>query len=244
MSLTLTHARYQFVETIRIPMAVVGNVAFPTLILLFFVVPFVRGAAESTAAVGQIAVFAVMNTCLFTYGVGVADDRQQPWDPYLRTLPAGAVPRLGGRALNGLLFVVLALVPLLVVGGLLTDAGTTGPRFGAGIGLLLVAGLPFLFGGFAIGYALPVKAAMPAAQLAFLPLGFGGGLFIPPEAFAPWLNTVSTFLPSRGGRDLVVWAVTGTAPDPTALVALGCWTVAAGLVAVWAYRRDEGRRFR
>lgn len=244
MSLTLTHTRYQFLETIRIPMAALGNLVLPTLILLFFVVPFVDGTTASTAAVGQIAVFAVMNTCLFTYGVGVADDRQEPWEPYTRTLPAGPLPRLGGRAINGLLFVAIALIPLLLVGALLTDATVTPGQLGAGIGLLFLAGLPFLFGGFAIGYALPVKAALPIAQVAFLPFGFAGGLFVPPQAFPAWLDTVSMFVPTRGGRDLVVWAITGTSPSTVAVAALGVWTVLAALVAVWAYRRDEGRRFR
>lgn len=244
MSLLLTHARYQFTETVRIPIAVIGNTAFPTLILLFFVVPFVDGPAAATTATAQIAVFAVMNVCLFTYGVGVAEDRSQPWEPYVRTLPAGPWPRLGGRLVNGLAFAVLALVPLLLTAALVTEATAPPLALLAGVGTLLVAALPFLFGGFAIGYSLPVKAALPVANIAFLPLGFGGGLFIPPQAFAPWLNTLSTFLPSRGGRDLVVWAVNGVTPSTTALVMLAVWTVAAALVAGWAYQRDEGRRFR
>ena len=36
-----------------------------------------------------------------------------------------------------------------------------------------------------------------------------GGLFIPPFLFAPWLDRLSMFLPSRQTRELVVWAVQG-----------------------------------
>lgn len=243
MSLLLTHARYQFIETVRIPMAVLGNTVFPTLILVLFVVPFVDGRVAATVAVAQLAVFAVMNTCLFTYGVGVADDREKPWEPYVRTLPAGPWPRLGGRLINGLGFIVLALVPLVLVGAVVTAASAPPLALLAGAATVLVAGLPFLFAGFAIGYLLPVKAALPVANIAFLPLGFGGGLFIPPQMFAPWLNTLSLFLPSRGGRDLVVWAVTGAPPSTVALIMLAVWTVLAALLAGWAYQRDEGRRF-
>lgn len=244
MSLVATHVKFQFTETIRTPMAPIGTIAFPTLIAMFFVVPFVAGPVASTAAIAQIAVFTVMNTCLFTYGVGVADDRAQPWDPYVRTLPAGPWPRLAGRVINGLLFITLGLIPLLLAAVLFTEATISVGRLLAGIGMLLLAGLPFFFGGFSIGYALPVKAALPVAQLSFLPLGFGGGLFIPPELFAPWLNAVSQFLPTRGGRDLTVWAVTGAAPSTLALVTFGVWVVVAAISAVWAYRRDEVRRFR
>jgi hypothetical protein len=47
----------------------------------------------------------------------------------------------------------------------------------------------------------------------------------------------------RGARDLVVRATTGTSPNGLALVVFAVWTVVTAAVAVWAYRRDEGRRF-
>ncbi|MDT7703402.1 MAG: hypothetical protein QOJ30_5727 [Pseudonocardiales bacterium] len=47
----------------------------------------------------------------------------------------------------------------------------------------------------------------------------------------------------RGARHLVVRATTGTSPDGLALVVFAVWTVVTAAVAVWAYRRDEGRRF-
>ncbi|GAA4544448.1 ATP-binding cassette domain-containing protein [Pseudonocardia xishanensis] len=50
--------------------------------------------------------------------------------------------------------------------------------------------------------------------------------------------------PARGARELVVWAVLGTPPDVVALVVLAGWTVLTAGLAVWAQRRDEGRRFR
>ena len=82
--LTGLHARYQFTETIRIPIAVIGTTLFPSLSLLFFVVPqpFAQDPGAATTATAQLAVFAVMSVCLFTYGVGVAEDRALPWDGY------------------------------------------------------------------------------------------------------------------------------------------------------------------
>ncbi|MFC7721353.1 hypothetical protein [Nonomuraea recticatena] len=42
----------------------------------------------------------------------------------------------------------------------------------------------------------------------------------------------------------LVWAATTDLPaTPLALVMLAVWTIVAGAAAVWAYRRDEGRRF-
>ncbi len=110
----MVHFRYGFLETIRVPMAVLGTMLFPALALLFFVVPQKLVAGDpvaAAAATAQLAVFAVMSTSVFTYGIGVAEDRAQPFDPYLRTLPSGPWPRMAGRVLNGTTWSLLGLVP-------------------------------------------------------------------------------------------------------------------------------------
>lgn len=244
--MVLLHARYQFLQTVRVPIAVIATVVFPAVSLLFFVVPqpFAQVPVAATAATVQLAVFAVMSVCLFTHGVGVSEDRALPWDGYLRTLPAGPLPRLAGRLLNGLAFTLLGLVPLAAVGWLLTAAALPADRLLLTTGALVVAALPLLGAGFTIGYSLVPKAALAAAQLLFLPLAFGGGLFLPPGLFPGWLDAVSVWLPTRAGRDLVVAAATGEAVSAAAWPVIAGWTVLTGALAVWAYRRDEGIRFR
>ena len=37
LRLALLHARYQFLETVRVPIAVIGNMLFPALAMFFFV---------------------------------------------------------------------------------------------------------------------------------------------------------------------------------------------------------------
>jgi ABC-2 type transport system permease protein len=240
------HARYQFTETIRVPIAVIGTMLFPSLSLLFFVVPqsFANDPGPATTATAQLAVFAVMSVCLFNYGVGVAEDRALPWDSYLRTLPVSASPRLIGRLVNGLAFVILGLVPLVLIAWLLTAATLPPSRLALTGAALLAAGLPLFAMGISIGYSLSTKAALAVAQSLLLPLAFAGGLFLPPETFPGWLNSISMGLPTRAGRDLVVAATTGVGLRGTTLLVLAGWTLATGSLAVWAYRRDEGRRFR
>ncbi len=246
LQLTRTHARYQFTETVRIPIAVIGTSLFPALSLLFFVVPqpFAQDPVAATAAASQLALFAVMSVCLFTYGVGVAEDRALPWDGYLRTLPVGSGPRLVGRLLNGLGFVLLGLLPVALIAWLLTAATLPPSRLAFTAGALLLAGTPLFALGITIGYSLSTKAALAAAQSLLLPLAFGGGLFLPPETFPSWLDDFSTWLPTRAGRDLLVSATTGETLPGTAPVVLLGWTLLFGVLAVQAYRRDEGRRFR
>ncbi|MET8142826.1 ABC transporter permease [Sphaerisporangium sp. NPDC005288] len=244
MSLVVTHVKYQFLETIRIPIAVIGNTFFPSASMLFFVVPFAGGdPVAATFATGSMMTFAVMGTCLFSYGVGVAEDRAQPWDPYLRTLPAGAGPRFAGRLLNGLAFLALALLPVVLIAALLTEATVTPLGALLGLGALAVAAVPFTMLGLLIGYALPSKAAIAVAQVVFLPMAFGSGLLTGPGRAPGFIEAIAPYLPARGAVELV-WAATGDfTPHPLALVMMAVWTVVAGGLAAWAYRRDEGRRF-
>lgn len=246
MTLAMNHARLLFVETIRVPVAVLFNLVFPALLLLLFVVPVGSIAGNpliATAAAAQLTVFAVMNTFLLNFGIGVSEERSRAWDPYVRTLPAGPVPRMFGRLLNGLMFAVLSMIPVLLISAFLTEATATPAQLGLGALAVLGGTLPFLFGGFAIGYTFPVKAALPVAQLALLPMALVGGLFIPPTNFPGWLNNVSQVLPTRGARDLTNWVVTGQPASTLTLIALTGWISLTAFLAVFAYQRDEGRRF-
>jgi ABC-2 type transport system permease protein len=104
--------------------------------------------------------------------------------------------------------------------------------------------VPFTLLGLAIGYALSAKAAIAVVQAVLFPLAFAGGLFLPPEAFPSWLDALSQALPSRAARDLVVEVTTGIEGSAWALPVLLAWTAVFAVLAVLAYRRDEGRRFR
>ena len=98
--------------------------------------------------------------------------------------------------------------------------------------------------GMAIGYALPMKAAIAVIQVTFFALAFGGGLFLPPQLFPGWLNAVSQFLPSRQARDFVIWAVQGGDITPLTWLGLIGWTIVLLALVLLLFRRDEGRRYR
>lgn len=243
MSLALTYARFQLLETWRIPIAMVTTVALPFGLLLFFVVPEVRGAHDATLATGAMVTFATMLSCLFNVGIGVAERRASAWDAYLRTLPAGAVPRLAGMLLASLAMVGLATVPVVLGAALLTDASASALELAGGLGALLVVAVPFSLIGLAIGCTLSPKGAVAATNLLFLPLAFGGGLFEDPRRPSALVEAVSPYLPTGGALELVQAATAGVEPDPLALALLGAWIAATAALALWAYRRDEGSRF-
>jgi ABC-2 type transport system permease protein len=244
VSLTLTHARFQLIETMRIPIALVGSAFFPAASMLFFVVPFAGKDPEiATYSTASMVTFAIISTNLFQYGIGVAEDRSHPWDPFTRTLPAGPLPRFAGRILAGLVLMGISLIPVVVIAAVATEATVTPGAFLTAIGAAALAAIPFTLMGLAIGYALPAKAAIVVAQVLFFPLAVGGGLLMPPGMAPGFIETIAPYLPTRGAVELL-WASVGDfTPDPTSMVSLVVWTVVLGALAAWAYRRDEGRRF-
>jgi len=247
LALSWLHLKYQFLETVRIPIAVIGNVLFPSLSMFFFVVPQTAVAGNplfATTAVAGLGLFAVCSASLFTYGLGVAEDRQLPFYPFLRSLPAGPGPQMVARVLNGGIFSLFGLLPLIVISWLFTAATVTPGQLLAGIGTILAVSVPFVLLGMAIGYALSAKAALPVVQIILFPLAFAGGLFLPPQMFPGWLDAISQATPTRAGRDLLVQATTGAEAYTLALPVLAGWTLLFAALAVLSYRNDEGRRFR
>ncbi|GIF76574.1 ABC transporter permease [Asanoa siamensis] len=245
MTLALVHARFQLLETIRIPIALIGSAFFPAASMLFFVVPFAGDdPVAATFATAAMVTFSIMVSGLFTYGVGVADDRAQPWDGYVRTLAAGAGPRFAGRILAGMAMSLVSLIPVIAIGALFTQATVSAGGFLLGLGAVFVGALPFTLMGLAIGYALPLKAALVVCQVIFFPLAFGGGLMSSPDQAPGFIAAIAPYLPTRGAVELLWAAVGDYAIQPLSLVMLAVWTAVAGAIAVWAYRRDEGRRFR
>lgn len=247
LSLTVLHARYSIIETARIPIALIGSLVFPALALLFFVVPN-RSVADdpmfATQAVISLSVFAIMTNALFSFGLTIAENREKPWDPYLRTLPAPGVARVLAHVLATGTLGLAAIIPVIVIGALFTAA--TAPLVNVVLGMiaLAVAGLPFMFIGICIGYSMPSKAAIAVVQVVMFSFAFIGGLFLPPQLFADWLNAISAFTPSRQAREFVIWAVQGGSLEWWVWVGLIVWTAVTFLLALVLFRRDEGRRYR
>ncbi|ALJ20993.1 ABC transporter permease [Microbacterium sp. No. 7] len=247
LGLTLVHTKYALLETARVPIAVIGTVVFPTLAFCLFVLPqrMVTSNSEfATGAIASMVVFAFMSAGLFSIGLDLADQRSKPWAPYLRTLPGAPGARIAGLVLATLAIAVVAMIPLLVVGGLFTEARPGWANVLAGIGLVIVTAVPSLLIGVIIGTTAGPKAAIAITQVAMFLLAFGGGLFLPPIMFPDWLDAASKVLPVRQAREIVVGAATGTGVPLWAALGIVAWTIVLGALAVWLYRRDQGRRFR
>ncbi|MBB5780088.1 ABC transporter permease [Nonomuraea jabiensis] len=243
-SLVLAHTRYLMLEQLRVPISLLASAFFPAASMLAFVVPFAgRDPQQATMATASLMFFGAMSGALFGLSITVSQDREQPWNPYLRTLPAGPFPRFAGRILTTVAVMLVSVIPVLLVAALLTEATITPVKLLLGLAVLVAGGIPFMLLALLIGFLLSSKGAIAVSQILFFPLAVLGGLLLPPQVLPGFIEAVSPYTPARGAAELL-WAVTADrAPNVVAVVMLAVWTVVLALAAGWAYRRDEGRRF-
>jgi ABC-2 type transport system permease protein len=241
--LALAHARAETANLARYPAYALPTVAFPAILLLLLGRQFERGEPDRLLA--GFAATALLTVAFFQFGVGIATSRTTPWEAYLRTLPASPTTRLVGRILSALVFAAATVSAVALVAFTVYRVEMAPWRLGA-LGLaLLVGSVPFALLGIAFGYWLPPRAALPVANILYLPLAVGGFLWMRPTEEVPHdVDVASQFLPTRSWMELLDPIATGDHGVPLHhLAALTAWGLVFFALAWWGYRRDEGERF-
>jgi len=244
MRLALAYARAETRQLLRFPGYWVPTVGFSGLALLIFGRYFERGEPERLLA--GFAATALLTVAFFQFGVGIASSRTTPWESFLRTLPVSVATRIAGRVLSALGFAATTAGVVVLVATTMYGASMSVLRFVALLLGLLVGSVPFAFLGIAFGYWLSPKAALPVANMLFLPLAVGGSLWTRPTDEVPRsVDLASQFLPTRSWVEVLDSIATGDSPLPLHHVAaLTAWGVTFFALAWWGFRRDEGERFR
>jgi ABC-2 type transport system permease protein len=242
MTTAWAHARAETVALLRMPAYCLPTLALPGLALLVFGGRV--GEGEPERLVAGFAAMAVLGVTFFQFGVGIATNRQFLWESYLRTLPAGPGARLGGRILSALGFALASTLVVGVVGAAVYGATLPFPRALAVLVALLLGGVPFALLGIAFGYWTPPRAALPIANLAFVPLVVAGAFWARLNGLSQDADVALQLVPTRSWMEVLDALATGDHPVPLHHVAaLVGWSVAFGALAWWGYRRDEGERF-
>jgi len=236
------HARMETLELARYPSFVVPTLLFPGLFFLFFVVPGVE-AKDAEELMATYMAFAFLGVCFFQFGVGIAVERVTAWALYLRTLPVPGAARQAGRVVSALAFAVASGLVVVAVASAFTDGRLAPLGWPALFAALTAGAVPFALLGIGIGYLVSPRGALPIANIVYLALAYLGGLWTGPDRLPAAVDEISRGLPTRAYADLVVAAAAVAAPPATVLALVG-WTVVFGLLAGWAFHRDEGVRYR
>lgn len=237
------HVRVQALVLWRSPAFLAPTILLPVAFYLLFGRPVADGPAEEAAVLAAFAAFGVLGVALFDFGVGIAIERVDPWEAYLRTLPVSPAERLGARVLASILFASMAAAPVLVAGLL---GGVELPPARLALVLVALAGgsVPFVLMGIALGYLVSERGALAVANLLHLGLALLGGLLRTPVTLDATLARIGRALPSGLWAELLGGAAAAGRVETGPVLGLALWTAALGALARWAYRRDEGRQHR
>jgi ABC-2 type transport system permease protein len=241
MRLTLLHARAMTLELLRYPAFSVPTLAFPALFLMLFVSS--REGREATLLVASFAGFAFLSIAFFQFGVGIAAERESPWERFLRTLPLAARVRFAARLVSGSLFGLASAGLVALTGVATTDAHLSPSRWAALAAALALGAIPFALLGIALGYWASPRGALPVANILYLVLAFAGGLWTTPAHLPAAVASVSPLLPTRQFGNVLWGATEGRLWRPRDWLLLLAWGAAFAALAAWGYRRDEGRRY-
>ncbi|HEX6348472.1 MAG TPA: ABC transporter permease [Candidatus Dormibacteraeota bacterium] len=249
LPMLVAQTRAQLLNYIRIPAFSLTSLALPLVFYTFFGLPnagkhFPDGTSVGLYLMCSFGAYAVSSVMVFSFGIGVANQRGLKLDLLQRATPLPPAVAILAQVIMAALFAVVALVVLMlyvvVVGGVRFPV-QTGLEI---IGLLLVGALPLIGMGMAIGYASGPNAAPAIANLIYLPMAFASGMFVPVGDLPDFIQKIAKYLPTYHYAQLAYTPVHHADEAlQWALLWSAVWTVILFAAAIRAYRRDALRKF-
>jgi ABC-2 type transport system permease protein len=222
----------------------VPTLLFPAMLYSFFGAGLAGEGPAAGYAMASFAVYAVLGVGFYQFGVTVAQDRADPFIRWQRLLPGSALAPWVARVIVGMGFSALAMVLVLALGKKLGDVAMADSaawfRLAA---MTLAAALPATLMGTALGSLASARAAVPLANLVFLPLAYLGGLWMPPQLLPEAVGAISVWTPTRAMAELAWAALDGRALPPRYLLLLAGWTATAIAITWLAQTRHHKTTF-
>jgi ABC-2 type transport system permease protein len=252
MRMVALQSRAEFLKLFRVPAFSVTSIVLPAMFYAFIGLgqasqPLAPGSRVTFGAyfLASMALYGVANVLVLGFGISLANERGQKQDLLMQSTPLPAPVFFIAKAVSALVIAFIALVVLAllayIAGGVRLDVSqwlTLGWR-------AMVCAIPFVGLGFGLGYLASPNSAPAVTNLIYLPTAFASGLFFPLRLLPQFLQNLAPYLPLYRGAQLV-WDSVGT-PIDTNLGAdwldMVAYTVIFFGLALWAYRRDQSRKF-
>lgn len=221
----------------------VPTVLFPAMLYAFFGANMAGAGRMGAYAMASFAVYAVVGVGFYQFGVTVAQDRENPFTIWQRTLPGHAAMPWVARILASLLFVMIAVALVLVAAWQIAGITLTADAYARLAGACALAAVVATLMGTALGSLASSRAAVPLSNLIFLPLAYLGGLWVPPVALPSGINALSVGTPTRAMGEIAWAAMDGRELPARYLLVLAGWALLAGGVTWLAQRRNARALF-
>jgi ABC-2 type transport system permease protein len=178
-----------------------------------------------------------MNAMLSS-GARIAGERAVGWNRQLRITPLSVRAYFRAKVVTGYMMAGLALLGLYLA-GITLGVTLTGSEWARMTALILVGLLPFAALGIVLGHLLTPDSIGPAMGGLTALFAILGGTWFPITNGV--MKTVGESLPSYWLVQASHVALGGDGWTSTGWAVVAIWTVAAALLARWAYRRDTKR---
>jgi len=222
------------------------GLAFPLILYVFI---GLQGSGPGAAAyhkyvLASMCAYAVVNIALSTFGISVANERGTRMDALLRAMPVRPIAPLVGKTIAAVAFALAAILLLFLAGILLAGIAMPSEQWFNLTWRLLLAIIPFICMGFAIGYLTGPSGAVLAVNLILLPMSFASGIFFPINGLPAFIKDIAPFLPMYHLGHLA-WNAVGVPYDDLwkSVAWLAGYSVVFLAVTLWAVRREDDRRF-
>ena len=240
----------EFLKLWRVPAFTLTSLFLPVMFYAFIGIGQSSQVVSPGVTFGEyflasMAVYAVANVMIFSFGISVATERGMKMDVLMRATPMPPWVYLLSKCITAVVFAAMTLVVLFpfayVAGGVRLDPSewvTLAYR-------VLLGSIPFIALGFAIGYLSGPNSAVAVINLIYLPTAFASGLFFPKQLLPSFIQSIAPYLPLHFFGQLG-WDAVGAPTDEsvtTDWLYLAAYGVLFFAIALWAYRREESRKF-
>lgn len=243
----------EFIKLFRVPAFSTTSIVLPAMFYAFIGL----GQAKQSLGPGthvtfgeyflaSMALYGVANVMVLGFGISLANERGQKQDLLMQSTPLPPAVFFVAKTVSALVIAFMAIVVLGLLATLAGGAHLTASQWVTLFWRSMVCAIPFVGLGFALGYIAGPNSAPAVTNLIYLPTAFASGLFFPLSFLPKFLQDIAPYLPLYRGAQLV-WDSVGAPTDGDPLAKdwlyMAGYTVAFFILALWAYRRDQGRKF-
>ena len=242
-------AKYEFLKSFRLPIFALSTLAFPTLFYLFFGITFGQGSFGTVNVATYYLVtygtFGVIGAALFGFGAGVSAERGQGWMRLKQASPMPPMAYFVAKLFMAAVFSTIIFLILWMIGAAFGDVRLKWVQALSLWGIMVAGTLPFAAIGLALGYSVGPNSAPAVVNLIYLPMAFASGLWIPIQALPEFIQELAPYLAPYHLSQLALSVIGADRGESTwvHLAVLGVYTIIFLVIAVFLYRRDEGKTF-
>lgn len=239
LTLYRKEACYDLLSLWRTPAFFLPAILFPVTFYVFFGIVFNFSASNSAYMLVSYACFGMMGPAMFNYATVVASDRAHGWLTLKRIAPMPLSAYVTAKFFSSLVFALCIALILFVTGAVFAEVDLHTGQWLALLLVLLTGTLPFALIGLLLGLCLSDKAAPAMVNLAYLPMAFLSGLWVPIQFLPDAVQYIAYGLPAYHYAQLA-HAVIGTNQGYSVWLHIGAlvgFCLVLGLLIRWRYQR-------